>query len=161
MQTLIIAGIVGKDAVLRRTQGGDAVLNFSLAVDNGKDRNGQKRDATWFDCSVWGERAEKLERHVTKGLRLTLSGGPTARAHEGKVYLGITVHELTFQGGNQRDDRQSGGSDWSAAPASGGSDRSAAPASGGSRYDQSPTGSRQAAPQQRNMSADLDDDIPF
>ena len=142
MQTLIIAGIVGKDAVLRRTQGGDAVLSFSLAVDNGKDKNGQKRDATWFDCSVWGERAEKLERHVTKGLRLTLSGRPTARAHEGKVYLGITVHDLTFQGGNQRDDQQSGGS---------------------RGYDQSPTGGgRQSAPQQRSLSNDLDDDfIPF
>lgn len=141
MQTLIIAGIVGKDAVLRRTQGGESVLNFSLAVDNGKDKSGEKRDATWFDCSVWGERAEKLERHVTKGLRLTLSGRPTARAHEGKVYLGITVHELTFQGGNQRDDRQIGGQ------------------RGG--YDQSPTGGGRQSPPQRSMSNDLDDDIPF
>lgn len=142
MQTLIIAGTVGKDAALRRTQGGDAVLNFSLAVDNGKDKNGNKRDSTWFDCSVWGDRAEKLERHITNGLRLTLSGRPTARAHEGKVYLGITVQELTFQGGNyRRDDRQSGGS---------------------RGYDQSPTGGSRQSPPQRSMSADLDDDfIPF
>lgn len=139
MQTLIIAGTVGKDAVLRRTQGGDAVLNFSIAVDNGKDKNGNKRDPTWFDCSVWGDRAEKLGKHVLKVTRLTLSGRPTARAHEGKVYLGITVQELAFQGGNQRDDRQSSGS----------------------HYDQSPTGGgRQSAPQS-SMSADLDDSIPF
>lgn len=101
MQVLMIAGIVGKDAVLRHVNGGDDVLNFSIAVDNGKDKDGNKRDATWFDCSVWGKRASALERHITKGLRLTVTGRPSARAHEGKVYLGLTVNDLTFMGGNQ------------------------------------------------------------
>lgn len=101
MQKLIIAGNVGKDAVLRRTQSGDAILGFSLAVDNGKDRQGNRRDSTWYDCSIWGKRAESLERHITKGLKLTLIGRPTAREHEGKVYLGISVDDLTFMGGNQ------------------------------------------------------------
>lgn len=113
MQILTIAGNVGKDAELRRTQGGDPVLNFSLAVDNGKDREGRKRDATWFDCAVWGKRAEALQGHITKGLKLTISGRPSARAHEGKAYLGINVNELTFQGGGngggQQDQRQGDG----------------------------------------------------
>lgn len=99
MQTLIIAGTVGKDAVLRNTNSGETVLGFSLAVDNGKDKNGEKRDATWYDCAIWGDRAKKLEDHIKKGLRLTLTGRPTAREHEGKVYLGIAVNDLTFQGG--------------------------------------------------------------
>lgn len=101
MQILTIAGNVGKDAVLRHTQGGDAVLNFSLAVDNGKDREGNKRPPTWFDCSIWGKRATALERHITKGSKLALTGRPTARAHEGKAYMGISVDNLTFLGGGQ------------------------------------------------------------
>lgn len=101
MQVIMIAGIVGKDAVLRHTNGGDDVLNFSIAVDNGKDKDGNKRDATWFDCSVWGKRASALERHITKGLRLAVSGRPSAREHDGKAYLGLTVNDLTFMGGNQ------------------------------------------------------------
>lgn len=114
MQLLIIAGNVGKDAVLRRTQNNDPVLNFSIAVDNGKDKDGNKRDATWFDCSLWGKRAESLERYITKGMKLTVSGRPTARAHEGKAYLGINVQELTFMGGGERrDDTQSGGQSYS------------------------------------------------
>lgn len=100
MQTLIIAGTVGRDAELRRTNNGDAVLGFSVAVDNGKDKSGNKRDATWFDCSIWGKRAESLERHITKGSKLTLTGRPTAREHNGKVYLGISVNDLTFMGGS-------------------------------------------------------------
>jgi single-strand DNA-binding protein len=46
METLIIAGTVGKDAVLRRTGNNDAVLGFSVAVDQGKDKNGNKREHT-------------------------------------------------------------------------------------------------------------------
>ena len=106
MQQLIIAGNVGKDAVLRRTNNGDPVLGFSLAVDNGKDKDGNKRDATWYDCSIWGKRAESLERYITKGSKLTLSGRPTARAHEGKAYLGINVQELSFMGGGQERQEQ-------------------------------------------------------
>ena len=113
MQTLTIAGNVGRDAVLRRTQSGDAVLGFSLAVDNGKQ--GNRREPTWYDCSIWGKRAESLERHITKGLKLVLRGRPTARAHEGRAYLGISVDDLTFMGGGQQGDtpreRQSHGYD--------------------------------------------------
>lgn len=98
MQRLTIAGNVGKDAVLRRTQSDDAVLGFSLAVDNGKDRDGNKRDSTWYDCSLFGKRAESLAPHIKKGDKLTLSGRPSVRVHEGKAYLGISVDDLTFMG---------------------------------------------------------------
>lgn len=98
MQTLMIAGNVGKDAELRRTQNGDPVLSFSLAVSNGKDKDGRERPPTWYDAAVWGKRAEALERHVTKGTKLVLRGRPTARAHDGKAYLGISVDDLTFMG---------------------------------------------------------------
>lgn len=109
MQSLTIAGNVGKDAVLRTTGNGDKVLGFSLAVDNGKDRDGNKRDATWFDCSIWGKRAESLEPHIKKGSKLVLRGRPTARAHEGKAYLGISVDDLSFMGGGQSNGQSSGG----------------------------------------------------
>lgn len=117
MQLLVISGNVGKDATLRQS-GSDDVLSFSLAVDNGKDRNGNKRDSTWYDCSLWGDRAKKLERHITKGSKLTLQGRPTVREHNGKAYLGITIDQITFQGGGSRDNgdqgsysQQSGGND--------------------------------------------------
>ena len=104
MEQLTIAGTVGKDAELRRTQGGDAILGFSVAVDQGKDRNGQKRDAKWYDASLWGKRAESLQSHITKGTKLVLTGRPTAREYQGKVYMGIAVNDLTFMGGSQRQD---------------------------------------------------------
>ena len=141
MQKLIIAGTTGKDAVLRRTGSGDAVLGFSLAVDNGKDKNGQKRETTWYDCSIWGKRAESLERYITKGTKLTLEGRPTVRAHEGKAYLGISVSDLTFQGGGDSGGQSQG-------------------------YDSGSTGNYDApsgygAGGNPNAGRDLDDEIPF
>ena len=109
MQKLIIAGTVGRDAELRTTQGGDKVLGFSVAVDNGKDQQGNKRPATWYDCSIWGKRAESLAGYIRKGERMTLEGRPAARAHDGKAYLGLSVSDFTFQGGTQGGGQQSGG----------------------------------------------------
>jgi single-strand DNA-binding protein len=111
MEILIIAGTVGRDAELRRTGNGDAVLGFSVAVDQGKDKSGNKRETRWYDASIWGKRAESLQSYITKGTKLTLQGRPTAREHQGKVYMGIAVSELAFQGGSQRqqDDGQGGG----------------------------------------------------
>lgn len=101
MQILTIAGNIGKDAEIRRTQGGDPIASFSVAVDTGKDRDGNKRPAAWFDCSIWGKRAEALARYIRKGGKVTVSGRPTARAHEGKVYMGVNVDQITLQGGGQ------------------------------------------------------------
>jgi single-strand DNA-binding protein len=112
MQKLVIAGACGKDAELRNTGNGDPVLSFSLAVDNGKDKSGEKRETTWYDASLFGKRAEALAPHIKKGDRLTLIGRPTVRVHEGKAYLGISVDDLTFMGSANRPspgNEQSGG----------------------------------------------------
>lgn len=134
MQMLVIAGNTGKDAELRRTQNGDPVLNFTLAVDTGKDRDGNKRPPQWYDCSIWGKRAEALDGKIGKGTKLTLSGRPTARAHEGKAYLGINVDQLTFQGGGQ---------------------------SRGDAYEGDQGGGYQQGGYQGGGGGDLDDSIPF
>ena len=98
MLTMTIAGSVGKDAVLRNTQGGDPVLGFSIAVDNGKDKNGNKRDSTWVQCNVWGKRAESLNGHITKGTTLVVSGRLYVDVYEGKGRLTLSVQDLTFMG---------------------------------------------------------------
>jgi len=72
-----------------------------------KDKDGNSRPPTWFDCSLWGKRAEALEKYILKGTKLTVSGRPTCRAHDGKAYLGIVVDQLTFQSsGGQRQDAE-------------------------------------------------------
>ena len=104
MISMTIAGNVGKDAELRKTQNGDAVLGFSVAVDNGKDKNGNKRESTWINCSIWGKRAESLQSYISKGTKLVLTGRPGVNVYEGKGSLTLSVNDLTFMGGAARQD---------------------------------------------------------
>ena len=101
MQQIIIAGNIGKDAEVRRLQSGDPVANFSVAVDNGKDSSGQRRESTWYDCALWGKRGESLAPYLLKGGKVTVTGRPTVRVHDGKAYLGVNVDQITLQGGKQ------------------------------------------------------------
>ena len=92
MQTITIAGNIGKDAELRRTQGGDSVASFSVAVNNGRDN-----PATWWDVSIWGKRAETLSPMIRKGGRVTVAGRFSTREYEGKTYLQCSANEITLQ----------------------------------------------------------------
>jgi single-strand DNA-binding protein len=100
MKNITVAGRTGKPGELRHTQGGDAVLSFSIAVDDGY---GDSKTTMWFDCSVWGKRAASLAPHIAKGMPLTVSGDLSQRVHEGKTYLTIRVNEVTLQGGDKRE----------------------------------------------------------
>jgi len=98
---MTIAGRVGKDAQLRRTQGGEPVLGFSVAIDQGKDKSGNKRDSVWVSCSIWGKRAESLQSYILKGTKLVLTGRPGVNVYEGSGSLTLSVNDLTFMGGSQ------------------------------------------------------------
>lgn len=108
MQLLTIAGNVGNVQPLREA-GSDKVLNFSIAVDNGKDKNGEKRDPLWVRCSLWGKRAESLAPYIAKGSKLTVSGRPGVSVYEGKGSLELTVSELTLMSSKSDSERSGGG----------------------------------------------------
>lgn len=101
MKQITIAGRLGKDAELRRTQGGDPVLSFPVAVNDGY---GERKSTMWFDCTVWGKRADALSSHLVKGMAVAVSGDLGKREHDGKTYLTVRVSELTMQGGGERQD---------------------------------------------------------
>ncbi len=96
MKTITIAGNVGQDARLKTLDSGDSVLNFSVAVE---DRQGREKKTLWFDCAMWGKRADSVAQYVTKGSKVAVSGDLSTREHEGKTYLTVRVAELTLQGG--------------------------------------------------------------
>lgn len=91
-----IAGRIGKDAVVRHTTGGKSVTGFSVALD--RRVNGEKV-TDWVDCSMWGERGEKVAAYLLKGTAVALSGEAGVRVHEGKGYQTLNVRELTLLGG--------------------------------------------------------------
>lgn len=103
MKTITLAGTIGKDAVLRRTQGGEPVLGFSVAVDDGY---GENKQTMWFDITLWGKRGQSLEPHLKKGSKVTVCGDFGSRQHESKTYFTCRASDITIQGGGERQERR-------------------------------------------------------
>ena len=74
-QNVTIVGNVGHDAEIKYTQQGIAVLKFSVAVNKtigrGDDR---KQTTTWFNVTLWRERAEALEPYIKAGMQVLVTG---------------------------------------------------------------------------------------
>lgn len=97
------AGRIGRPAELRHTPNGKAVAGFSLAVD---ERKGGEKSTLWIDCSVWGDRAEKLAGYLTKGTCIAVAGEVGVRTYEARdgstrSTLTCNVRELTLLGGKR------------------------------------------------------------
>jgi single-strand DNA-binding protein len=76
-QKLIIIGNLGGDPEMRYTPSGQAVTNFSLAVNNShtdKTTGEVVESTTWFRISVWGNQAETCNHYLTKGRQVLVEG---------------------------------------------------------------------------------------
>lgn len=84
-QTIIIAGNLGRDPEMRYTQGGQAVTNFSVAVnDNYTNSQGERVERTiWFRVSTWGKQAEICAQYLKKGRKVLVEGRLVADAATG------------------------------------------------------------------------------
>lgn len=102
MIQLTIAGRIGKNAETRTTQGGKSVTGFSVASDVGF---GDSKKTIWVDCTIWGERGEKLAQYLIKGSTVTIIGEAGIREWEnnGKHGASMTcnVREIELQGGKR------------------------------------------------------------
>ena len=140
MNNITVAGQLGRDAEVRFLANGDAVAGFSVADSQGRDK-----PTIWWNCSLFGKRAESLAQYLVKGQSVTVSGTVTEREWVDKdgqkrKSMDVRVNDVALQGGRKDAEpapapvRQSGG----AGPAT-------------------PRNLPRPAP---NFS-DMDDDIPF
>ncbi|MDQ3645641.1 MAG: single-stranded DNA-binding protein [Actinomycetota bacterium] len=83
--TITLVGNVTDDAELRFTPRGQAVANFTVAVNRRwKDQDGQWQDKLdgFFKCNVWGAMAENVAESLTKGTRILVTGRLQQRSWE-------------------------------------------------------------------------------
>ena len=97
MITVTIAGRLTKDAELRQA-GNSQVCGFSVAADTGF---GDKKQAYFFSCSLWGNQGAALQRYLLKGQQVTVVGEFSEREYEGKAYKELRVNSIELQGGGQ------------------------------------------------------------
>jgi len=105
---IILVGNVGRDPELRFTQSGQAVCNFSLAVNRSwTDRNTNERreETTWFKITVWGAQAETVNQYVQKGKQVLVVGDRieasafTGNDGEPRASLEVTARQVRFLSG--------------------------------------------------------------
>lgn len=79
MNSLNFIGNCGKDAETRFTQNGKSVTSFSVAMNSGW---GDRQTTTWVNCTMWGERGEKVAPYIVKGQKVGITGEASLREWE-------------------------------------------------------------------------------
>ena len=74
--TIILVGNLGRDPEMRYTPSGQAVTNFSVAVnDSYTSSNGERVERTiWVRVSTWGKQAENCNQYLKKGRKVLVEG---------------------------------------------------------------------------------------
>jgi single-strand DNA-binding protein len=82
----MIIGNLGRDPEMRYTPSGQAVTQFTVAVNrNYKDSQGERQEETeWFRVVAWGQQAEFAAEYLRKGAKVFIEGRIQTRQWEGQ-----------------------------------------------------------------------------
>ncbi len=96
LNKIMLIGYVGRDAEVKYTNTGMAVMRFSLATDqNQKDQNGNwQRTTTWHDIVCFDKLAENMKDYVKKGRRVYVEGRLAKRDYMDKQNIKRFVVEV-------------------------------------------------------------------
>ena len=182
MNSITIAGRVGRDSELRTTSSGTSVASFPVA--SSRKYNGEET-TTWFECTLWGKQAEVLSQYIKKGGIVTVSGRcdlDVFQKNDGTTgaKIKVNVNDVALQGGKSDNEGQAVQQPQQQAPQQQGQQQAPpngahfkqnpnTPVSNGTFGQQQPSGQpaprpqQPQQPQQQQPAAfdDFDDDIPF
>lgn len=107
MNHVILSGRLTKDPEIRYTSNNKAVASLTLAVDDGKDKDGERK-TQYIPCVAWEKTAELIDKHFLKGDPLTVIGKISVRSYEKdgqKRYVTeVVVNGIEFPMTRRRDD---------------------------------------------------------
>lgn len=112
MNEIILMGRITKDLELRQTQGGMAVLQFTLAVDR-PVKKGAEKQTDFISCVAWGQRAEFIESYFGKGRLILITGRLRIRSYEDKegnkrTAAEVIVNDAHFTGERRETSQDNG-----------------------------------------------------
>lgn len=106
MNVITVAGTLGKDAEVKYLANGDAIANFSVADSQGRDK-----PTIWWNCGLYGKRAESLSQYLLKGQAVTVTGTVTEREWtdkngQARKSMDLRVSDVALQGGRKNEEPQ-------------------------------------------------------
>ena len=75
INNVTLVGRLTKDADIRYTTSGTAVLNFSVAVNESRKQGEQwVEEVSFFDVTLFGRMGESIHKYMVKGKQVAVSG---------------------------------------------------------------------------------------
>ncbi|CAI2614524.1 Single-stranded DNA-binding protein A [Apilactobacillus kunkeei] len=92
-----LIGRLTKDAELRYSQSGNAVANFTLAVNRAFTNQQGEREADFINCVIWRKSAENFANFTHKGSLIGIDGRIQTRNYENQQGQRVYVTEVVVE----------------------------------------------------------------
>ena len=113
MNKVFLIGRLTRDPELRYTGSNTAVASFSLAVNRRFVRQGEERQADFFNIVAWGKQGEFCSKYFKKGQQVGIIGRLQTRTlydDKGRHYITEVIAEETYFADSKRDGESSNSS---------------------------------------------------
>ena len=111
---VILMGRLVADPELKTTNTGISVTSFRIAVDRSYVKQGEQRQADFFDIVAWRNSAEFICRHFGKGSLIAIDGQLQSRQYQTKDGQNRTAIEVVVDNVSFTGERRDGGGNQSA-----------------------------------------------
>ena len=109
LNVVALIGRLGSDPEIRYTPSGVPVASFRIAVNEyWTDQDGERKERThWFSCVAWKGLAETIEKYLSKGSQVGISGSLQQRTWQNEMgetrsTVEIVVRNLTMLDNKRR-----------------------------------------------------------
>ena len=109
LNSVFIIGRLVRDSALQYTTSGYAILNFSIASNRSVKKDDEWKDeVSYFQCALFGKRAESLAQYLIKGKQVAISGSLrqdrwTDKDGNNRNMVKINVDNVQFIGGKKQE----------------------------------------------------------
>lgn len=74
MNDVTLIGNLTREIEVRYTQTKKAVGQFTVAVNNGKNKDGKELETDFINCVIWETQAENMQKYTKKGSKVAVKG---------------------------------------------------------------------------------------
>ncbi len=82
LNKVILMGRISRELEIRQTQGGTAVLSFSVAVERMPAKQGGEKQTDFINCVAFGKKAEFISKFFGKGRMIAIEGNLKTGSYE-------------------------------------------------------------------------------
>ncbi|TDQ38357.1 single-stranded DNA-binding protein [Aureibacillus halotolerans] len=97
LNRVVLVGRLTRDPELRYTPNGQAVANFTLAVDRPFTNQQGTREADFLNCVVWRRQAENVANFLKKGSLAGVDGRIQSRSYDNQEGRRVYITEVVAE----------------------------------------------------------------